>query len=135
MSMYFLDYQKNWLADKSPIKIWEKSRRIGATYVQSYEDVEDIVSGKVPSVWFSSADESAAKEYILYCAQWAKMFDKSARDLGEVVLDGDKNVKAFQIVFSNGKRINALSSNPKAFRSIALTILRALKAFTTAKIL
>jgi len=114
---YFLPYQIDWLNDNSRVKIWEKSRRIGATYVQSYEDVRDCVSGTVPAVWFSSADESAAKEYIIYCAKWAKLFDAGAHDLGEVVLDSEKDIKTFTIEFSNGKRINALSSNPKAFRS------------------
>lgn len=113
----FLPYQLRWLEDESPVKIWEKSRRIGATYVQSFEDVRDIVAGKYPAVWFSSADESAAKEYIIYCAQWAKMYDLAARDLGEAALDGNKDIKAFQILFSNGGRINALSSSPRAFRS------------------
>ena len=114
---YFLPYQLLWLNDSSQIKVWEKSRRIGATYVQAYEDVRDVVSGHVPAVWFSSADESAAKEYILYCSQWTKFFDKSARDLGELVLESDKSIKSFAIEFANGSRINALSSNPKAFRS------------------
>lgn len=114
---YLLPYQVNWLKDKSKIKIWEKSRRIGATYVQSYEDVEDCIHKRVPSVWFSSADESAAKEYILYCAMWAKMFNVVARQFDAEVFDGEKNIKTFTIEFSNGTRINALSSNPKAFRS------------------
>lgn len=114
---YFLPYQISWLKDNSQIKVWEKSRRIGATYVQAYEDVRDVVLGNVPAVWFSSADESAAKEYILYCAQWSKLFDKGARDLGEQVLETNKSIKSFTIEFTNRKRINALSSNPKAFRS------------------
>lgn len=116
-SKYFLQYQIDWLNDRSKIKIWEKSRRIGATYVQSYEDVRDCVSNEVPAVWFSSADESAAKEYILYCAQWAKLFDAGAREMGEIVIDKDKDIKALVIQFSNGTRINALTSNPRAFRS------------------
>ncbi|MCF8265823.1 MAG: terminase family protein [Melioribacteraceae bacterium] len=116
---YFLPYQTRWLNDKSPIKIWEKSRRIGATYVQSYEDVKDILdpNSKIPAVWFTSADESAAKEYIIYCAMWAKIFDAAAKNLGEVVIDKENDIKALAIQFSNGRRINALSSSPKAFRS------------------
>ncbi len=114
---YFLPYQIAWLNDNAKVKLWEKSRRIGATYVQAYEDVRDCILKKVPAVWFSSADESAAKEYILYCAQWAKIFDKGARDLGEIILDNDYAIKTLTIEFSNGTRINALSSNPKAFRS------------------
>ena len=63
---FFLPYQMRWLNDNSKVKIWEKSRRIGATYVQSYEDVRDCVKRIVPAVWFSSADESAAREYMRY---------------------------------------------------------------------
>lgn len=117
VNKYFLPYQQRWLKDNSPNKIWEKSRRIGATYVQSYEDVRDIVKETVPAVWFTSADESAAKEYILYCGLWAKVFNVVANELGEVVIDKEKDIKALVIEFSNGRRIHALSSNPKGFRS------------------
>ena len=114
---YFLPYQQRWLDDKSKIKIWEKSRRIGATYVQSYEDVRDCVNRQVPAVWFSSADESAAREYIDYCEMWVKIFHATAKRMGEVIIDNDKDIKAYVIQFSNGTKIHALSSNPKGFRS------------------
>ncbi len=114
---YFLPYQMRWLNDDSKIKIWEKSRRIGATYVQSFEDVSDCINKKVPAVWFSSADESAAKEYIDYCEKWVKFFHAVAQSRGEVVIDSDKDIKALVIEFKNGTKIHALSSNPKGFRS------------------
>jgi len=117
INKYFLPYQQRWLDDDAKIKIWEKSRRIGATYVQSYEDVRDCVSKKVPAVWFSSADESAAREYIAYCEQWTKLFHIAAKPLGNIVIDSEKDIKAFVIEFSNGTKIHALSSNPKGFRS------------------
>lgn len=96
---FFLPYQMRWINDKSKVKIWEKSRRIGATYVQSYEDVRDCVYKTVPAVWFSSADESAAREYIDYCKQWATLFNIAAKDLGEQILDSDKDIKAYVIAF------------------------------------
>ncbi len=115
---YFLPYQTRWLADDGKIKIWEKSRRIGATYVQSYEDVRDCVKRTVPAVWFSSADDSAAREYIEYCRKWTKLFDVAARDIEEVVLkDPEKDIKTYVIEFANGAKITAMSSNPKRFRS------------------
>ena len=117
LNKYFLPYQQRWLNDNSKVKIWEKSRRIGATYVQSYEDVRDCVAKKVPAVWFSSADESAAKEYILYCEKWVKLFNIATKPLGNVVIDSEKDIKAFVIEFANGTKIHALSSNPKGFRS------------------
>lgn len=118
LNKYFLPYQVKWITDHARFKISEKSRRIGMTYAQAYEDVLDAAKAKgAMDVWFSSADQSAAKEYILYCAQWAKLFNIAAKDLGEIVLDKDKDIKALVIEFASGKRINALSSNPKAFRS------------------
>ena len=118
-SAYFLPYQIAWLNDHSRRKIWEKSRRIGATYVQSYEDVRDCIQTPGLPVWFSSADESAAKEYILYCEQWAKIFKTAGKILSvkEEILDEKNGVKALIIRFVNGSRIHGLSSNPTAFRS------------------
>lgn len=115
-SKIFLPYQLRWLRDKRLVKWWEKSRRIGATYIQAYEDVPEAAQG-LWDVWFSSADESAAREYILYVEKWAKMLDKVARLLGEVVIDPDKDIKALVAEFKSGKRISALTSNPTRFRS------------------
>jgi phage FluMu gp28-like protein len=121
---YFLDYQLRWLADCSMIKIWEKSRRIGATYVQSYEDVRDIISRRqyvpgrpITKVFFTSADESAAREYIDYCAMWAKIANAVAESVGTVMLDSENDIKALCIEFKNGGKIFSLTSNPKRFRS------------------
>lgn len=115
----FLPYQVAWLNDTSRRKIWEKSRRIGATYCQSFEDVRDCMKKPGLPVWFSSADESAAKEYIMYCVKWAEIYKKGAEilSLGDEVLDEKNGVKALVIRFKNGSRIHGLSSNPTAFRS------------------
>ncbi|WP_119301130.1 phage terminase large subunit family protein [Dongia deserti] len=118
MSGYFLPYQAKWIADQSRFKIWEKSRRIGATYGQSYEDVIDASKADKPiDVWFTSADDSAAAEYIRYCEMWTRLYDIAAQDLGEIVIDRKDDIKARTIEFATGKRIHGLSSNPKAFRS------------------
>jgi phage FluMu gp28-like protein len=116
-SITFMPYQIKWLKNDARSKIWEKSRRIGATYVQSYEDVLDCIKGNVPAVWFSSADLTAAREYIDNCLKWAKGFQAAAEDLGEQIIDLDKGVKAYCIRFDNDTRIHALSSNPSQFRS------------------
>ncbi len=34
-----LPYQQRWIADKSPLKIGEKSRRIGLTWAEASDDV------------------------------------------------------------------------------------------------
>lgn len=122
----FLPYQQKYLRDKSQLKIWEKSRRIGATWTQAYEDVEDIVLAyeytpgrPVRKVYFSTKDEEAGKEYIEYCMMWARVFNTVVRDMGETVIDEDdkSKTKARVLEFNNGGRIIALSSSPTAFNS------------------
>ncbi len=122
----FLPYQIQWLKDKSLIKIWSKSRRIGATFVQAYEDVQDIVERReytpgrpVTRVYFASKDEDAGKEYIEYCLRYAKVFQMVANDLGTEIIEEDNNkkVKRRTLEFANGGKIIALSSAPTAFNS------------------
>jgi phage FluMu gp28-like protein len=116
---YFLGYQSAWLNDDSRFKILEKSRRIGGTYMQSFEDVRDLIQKKdLPKVFFSSADLTAAAEYIDYCAKWAGVFNAAAKNVGLELLDEDKDIKTYTLELPGiGKKIHALSSNPKAFRS------------------
>ncbi len=113
---FFLPYQVRWLEDQSRIKIWQKSRRIGASYACAYEDVEDCVANRVPAAWYSTTDKDNAKEYIRYCAFFAKALNIFATDLGEVVIDEKKNITAHSLSFENGNRIYGLSSSPTAFR-------------------
>ena len=108
---YFMQYQIDWLKDDSKIKLWEKSRQIGATYTQSYEDVCDCIAKRVPAVWFSSADLTASLEYIKYCENWARVFNIVVNNVGEIAID-DKGMKAFTLEFANGTEIHALSSSP-----------------------
>lgn len=116
---YFLGYQQRWLQDDARQKVAEKSRRIGWTYVEAYEDMRDAAKADGMDVWFSSADLSAAREYIKYVEMWSKAANIVAKDLGEIVVqdDGQNSITAFAVEYANGKRVNALSSNPKGFRS------------------
>lgn len=117
-SSYLLPYQNAWLKDQSRFKIWEKSRRIGATYVQAYEDTEYCaIADVVNKVYFSSADESAGKEYIDYIRFWAGKLNYAVTDYYEDFIDTEKDITAMTAVFRNGSKIHALTSNPRRFRS------------------
>lgn len=65
----------------------------------------------------SSADDSAAREYILYCEKWARMANAVATAVNTEIIDEKNDIKAYNITFANGSRINAMSSNQKGFRS------------------
>ncbi len=113
-----MDYQIEWIKDKSRLKIWEKSRRIGATYTESFDTLDwSLETGR--DSWFSSADDSAAKEFIEYIAGWCELLEKVSEYVsGNVTLKDEMGeVTAYQVKLPNGAKITAMSSNPNRFRS------------------
>jgi len=116
----FLSYQAKWINNKSQFALAEKSRRIGITYAESYRCTRDLAARRVNNnkVWFSSADLSAAEEFIDYVSFWARYLNTAASYVGEVVIDKDKDITAHRVVFkAAGGECNAISSNPTRFRS------------------
>src|SRR2546428_11822299 len=118
---HFLPYQLRWLQDESPLVIGEKSRRIGWTYTAAFRAVDRRVRLKT-SLYFSSADLSAAREFIEYCQAWMPTFNLVTKSFHlEQVEAGDDGsgdgAQAFVLRFDNGSKIVAGSSNPKFFRS------------------
>jgi len=115
----FLPYQKKWITEQSQFVICEKSRRVGITYAEAYRVTRDLATKNIRNnkVWFSSADLSAAEEFIDYVAFFAKYLNTAAKYIGEVVIDKDDDITAHRITFANGCECNAISSNPTRFRS------------------
>ena len=113
---YLLPYQSRWIEDESPIAIGEKSRRIGWTYASAYRAVQRRLERET-DLFYTSADLTAAREFVEQCQRWARAFNEPARDLGDQVIDEREGLRAFVLRFHNGARIVAGSSNPKFFRS------------------
>lgn len=114
---YFMPYQKRYIIDTSRYKIVEKSRRIGMTYAESYDNTAFCALNKGQKVWFSSADLSASEEFIDYIEYWARVLSVGAKKVGEVIIDSDDDVTAHRVRFASGSEVNAISSNPSKFRS------------------
>jgi hypothetical protein len=103
---YFLPYQQRWLLDQSPLRIIQKSRQVGITYVDAYDSVIKAgTKGARLDVWISSRDQPQAKLYLEDCKYWATFLHLAATDLGEVVLDKENNISAYVLQFANGRRI------------------------------
>lgn len=115
----FLPYQKEWIEFQGRFGLGEKSRRVGLTYAEAYRMTRKHATGKVKGKksWFTSADLSAAEEYIDYVGFFAKYLNTAAKYIGEVVIDKDDDVTAHRVRFANGDECNAISSNPTRFRS------------------
>lgn len=114
-----LGYQQRWVADDSPLKLAEKSRRIGLTWGEAADDALIASADGGSNVFYISATQDMALEYIEACAMWARAFDLAAGQIEEGIFldDGDKEIKTYRIDFpKSGKRIVALSSRPANLR-------------------
>jgi phage FluMu gp28-like protein len=111
----FLPYQARWIADRSRLKLIEKSRQIGLSWSTAYAQVSRIalVSARLDE-WVSSRDEIQARLFLEDCKLWAGIADIAARDMGEMVIDDEKKHSALVLQFANGRRIHSMSSNPDA---------------------
>ena len=112
-----LPYQQAWCADQSPVKLCEKSRRIGLSWGEAADTALLAASAKGMDAWYIGYNKDMALEFIRDCAGWAKHYQLAAGEIEEteeVFVEGDDRqaVLAFVIRFASGFRITALSSRP-----------------------
>jgi phage FluMu gp28-like protein len=116
-----LPYQKAWIADESRVKVWEKSRRIGASYVEALASVLEAAKSKEAggqSSYYLSYSKEMTQQFARDCAFWAKHINAAARELEEVVLkDEDKDITVYRIRFASGYEIWCLPSVARSLRS------------------
>ena len=115
MKNFFLPYQSRWINDKSRLKIIEKSRQIGITFADAFDSVRKAADKKRGNdVWITSRDEGTARLYIEHCKRWARLLHIMAQDLGQVIIDKEKDITAHVLKFASGWSISCLSSHPDA---------------------
>jgi phage FluMu gp28-like protein len=113
----FLPYQQRWVADKSPVKVIEKSRRIGLSWAESGDDVLYAAEAAGDDVWYIGYNKDMAEEYISDCAAWVKKYGAVAESVEEeIISDEGKDILAFRIRFASDNKIVALSSRPSNLR-------------------
>ncbi|GFD84952.1 hypothetical protein KUL150_10110 [Alteromonas sp. KUL150] len=120
-----LGYQKRWVADDSPLKIAEKSRRTGITWAEASDAV--LTASKTKGAhgtnhFYVGSNKEMAREFIDAAAMWAKAFDKVAGDIQEELFIDEgqegKEILTFVIHFASGFKIQALSSKPSNLRGM-----------------
>ena len=113
-----LPYQQAWLADRSKVKVWEKSRRVGASWCAAAEAVLESAEDNGQDCWYIGYNQDMAQEFIGDAAMWAKSFQAAASKAEETVLADDRgDILTYEIRFASGKRIKALSSRPTNLRA------------------
>ena len=118
-----LAYQQRWIADPSPLKVIEKSRRTGLTWAEAADDVLTAAASKSAggqNVYYIAYNQDMTIEYMQACEMWARAFNRAAGEMEEGFWDGDeadKHIKTFTIRFpDSGNRLVALTSRPSNLR-------------------
>ena len=116
-----LPYQQEWVADESPLKVAEKSRRIGLTWAEA-ADVALVAStdrsAGGQNIYYVGYNKDMTVEFIQAVAMWAKAYDLAAAEIEESIWeDGDKQIQTFIVRFpKSGLRVEALTSRPSNLR-------------------
>ena len=120
--MPLLAYQTSWNNDRSRIKVWEKSRRIGASYGDAAESA--LLAAARPeaggmNTYYIGTNKDMTSQYVGDAGMWAQKYNLVAGKMEEetVVLDDDSAVTVYRIRFSTGHEVVGLPSKAIALRS------------------
>lgn len=112
-----LPYQREWIADRAAVKVYEKSRRIGITWAESADAALDAGTRGGSDWWYIGYNKEMALEFVEAAAGWARRFNHAVERTEEVVVtDPLKDILAYRIRFSSGHKIVGLSSRPSNLR-------------------
>lgn len=122
-----LPYQARFVADPSPVIVYEKSRRIGLSWGAAYGAVEAAAADRAAGgmdVLYVGYNLEMARGFIDDAAFWARhlaRFAGTVPAVEELVFkdrstDGDRDIQAFRIRFASGWEIMALASRPRSLR-------------------
>ena len=85
-------YQQRWVADPSPLKVMEKSRRTGLTWGEAADNVLTAASDRTANgqnVYYIAYNQDMTIEYIQACGMWARAFNYAAGEIEEGFWDGE----------------------------------------------
>jgi phage FluMu gp28-like protein len=116
-----LPYQKAWIEDTAQVKVWEKSRRIGASYVEALASVLEAAKAKEAggqSTYYLSYSKEMTQQFARDSAFWARHINAAAGEVEEVALkDEDKAITVYRVRFASGYEIWCLPSVARSLRS------------------
>jgi phage FluMu gp28-like protein len=119
-----LAYQQAWLNDQAEVKVWEKSRRIGASWCDAADSALTAAAQKDAGgqdCFYIGYNKEMAEEYIRDVATWARTFHHVSLEIfeetvSEVIGDERRDILTFRVVFASGHKVVALSSRPTNLR-------------------
>ena len=112
-----LPYQIRWVGDGAGLKVIEKARRVGISWVEAYGAVMHAGTAAGGNVYYQAYNREMTRGFIADCADWARELQLAAGSRSETLVDQGRGIHAFRIAFASGHEILAMTSAPRAFRS------------------
>lgn len=127
-----MKHQREWLEDKSDLKIAKKGRRTGITFAEALDDTLIAAAARSAggdNVFYIGDTKDKGREFISYVAHFAKTVAKELAEIEEFVFADERvdeatgevktrDISAFRIRFASGFRVEALSSRPENIRGL-----------------
>ncbi len=112
-----LPYQQRWIYDPAPVKVCEKSRRVGLSWCEAADSALTAASTGGMNVWYIGYSREMAIEFINDTAFWARNLGIAADRMEEAMIrDEEKDILGYRIRFASDFRVTALSSRPSNLR-------------------
>ena len=89
----FLPYQEAWINDESPLKLSEKSRRIGISWAEAYNSVLKSAASQEAggmNTYYLSYNKSMTRQFVQDCTFFARILNIAASAMQEVVIQNEK---------------------------------------------
>lgn len=116
-----LPYQREWISDRSRVRVWEKSRRIGASWCEALQSTLEAAKSSQAGgqdTFYLSYNKEMTQTFIRDCGYWARILNVVADEAEEIVLrDEDRDITVYRIRFASGFNIWGLPSEPRSLRS------------------
>jgi phage FluMu gp28-like protein len=123
----FMKHQRQWLMDTTALKICEKGRRTGITFVQAWDDTLTAAKSRSAggmNCFYIGDSKEKGLEYIGYVKHFAECIGEQLAGLDEYLFE-DKQaggetrmITAYRARFASGYRVEALSSRPANIRGL-----------------
>lgn len=122
-----MQQQKDWVADRSPLKLAEKGRRTGITFAEALDSTLCAATSRAAggdNTWYIGDTKDKGLEFIAVCARFAQHVAKELLDIEEFVFEdvqsdgSSRQIQAYRIRFASGQQVAALSSNPANIRGL-----------------
>lgn len=122
-----MKHQREWLEDKSDLKLAEKGRRTGITFCEALDDTLIAASARSAggdNVFYIGDTKDKGREFIGYVAHFARVVAKETAEIEEFLFEDQrddgtsKHISAYRVTFASGFRVEALSSRPENIRGL-----------------